>query len=529
MKIRNNAKDCLKRKRKKKKIDSESDSDICPNIDPNIEPEIDPKPDSNIGEELPENNKSSENNRLPRRRVNNPCEKKLSEEIEQELKSREINENDIIRSNLTFEEKVDAIEYLKVLKNQKKYTEEWLCCRNLLYDKIKKNPNFREEDKKTIELLKKINENNVSLEQKIARCNHPIAVKAIIHRKYSEVQELTKKDENYYKVTEWINTVLDIPSKIIRFNEQHKDGLEFLINIKESMDKNIYGQNKVKERILEIASAIYTNPESNRRCVVLVGPPGVGKTSFARCLAEGMGLPFYQISFGGMKDSSFLKGQSITYIASRPGAIAEALIHMKAKNGILFLDELDKIQNTLEGREVASTLLHILDYSQNKEFKDMYMPEVPLDISNLFMIVAVNNINDIDSILLDRLPLIRLDKYSLKDKVEIGKNFIIPRILQHLKMFKEEVILTSEIMRYIIAKSKITEIGVRQLERNLYSIFEKINTLKIIHKSNNKKIKMSYDFSEFKIPLELSERIVDKLFEEFQDDESRSNYQHMFT
>jgi ATP-dependent Lon protease len=108
-----------------------------------------------------------------------------------------------------------------------------------------------------------------------------------------------------------------------------------------------------------------------------VGQPGTGKTYLARHLAKAIGIPFYQISFGGVKDASFFKGHGYTYVGSGPGEISKALISMGSKNGILFLDELDKIRNTPQGTEVASALLHILDYAQNHEFKDTYLSGIP--------------------------------------------------------------------------------------------------------------------------------------------------------
>jgi len=243
------------------------------------------------------------------------------------------------------------------------------------------------------------------------------------------------------------------------------------------------------------------------------------KTAFARCLADSIGLPFYQISFGGVKDSSFLKGHGFTYVGSEPGEIVKALNQMKYKNGILFLDELDKIKDTPHGQEVTSTLLHILDYTQNHEFKDEYLSGIPVDLSHLIIILAINDIKTVDKILLDRLELVEFKDYNAKDKVEIGYRYMIPRIMKNLNIDPKNIKVTKENVAYIIRKSRVDEKGVRQLERNLATILSRYNTLKLININNNtKKMKLSYNIPNFKLPFELNNRNIDKLFNEFVSD-----------
>lgn len=443
--------------------------------------------------------------------------KKLEPEfnrIMEEIKRREINEIDILKSNLTFNEKVEIMEMYKVFKNTPVDTDEWLKQKIRLYERIKKSKLFNNQDLQTLKIIEEINKNNSIIEEKILRSNYSDNIKAIIYRKYNEIKNLNPSDESYYKTMEWINIALSLPTEIIRLDTQFRNGSEFLRNIYNELNKNIYGQYHVKERIIEIMGSIYSNPDSNRHCIVLLGPPGIGKTLIARSLATAIKLPFYQISFGGAKDSAFLHGHSMTYISAKPGALVEALISMKIKNGILFLDELDKIQYTLEGKEVMSTLLHILDYSQNNEFKDHYLYEIPIDISHLFIIIAINDEKSIDSILLDRLPLLKLEEYTIKDKINISMNYIIPKVLKNLNMKSDEIIISPEIVSYIINKSQIKEKGVRQLERNIYSIFERINVLKLLNNDDNTPF-ISYKIKDFKIPFILEKQHIDILFNEY--------------
>ena len=182
---------------------------------------------------------------------------------------------------------------------------------------------------------------------------------------------------------------------------------------------------------------------------------------------------------------------------------------MNCKNGVLFLDELDKLQNTPEGAEVKSTLLHILDYSQNNNFRDNYMPEIPVDLSNIFFILSLNTLNtdtDLDKILADRIPCVQINGYSTSDRVNIGMNYII--------MSPQEIIFRKEIIEHIVSKQRVVEFGVRQLERNIRTILERLNLLRSYCKNNNK-LKLSYYLHDFKIPFTVKKKHIKKLFVEY--------------
>jgi ATP-dependent Lon protease len=318
------------------------------------------------------------------------------------------------------------------------------------------------------------------------------------------------------KYEEWINKCLSLPTEVIEMTDLYGTCTDMLMNVKGNLDNNLYGQNLVKERVLEVLTAMWTNPNRTRNCMVFLGDPGVGKTALARELATSIGLPFYQISFGGAKDSAILKGHGFTYIGSKPGEIVESLINMGVKNGILYLDELDKIKDSLNGQEVINSLLHILDYTQNVDFKDNYLHGIPIDLSKLIIIISINSIEVINNVLADRLPIVTFENYTVEDKIEIGTNFLIPRVIKNLNLDPNHVKYTRNSVAYIISKSIIKESGVRQLERNISTIFERINVLIQLHKDKRKKkIKMSYNIPRFKLPLTLNKKAIDYLFEEY--------------
>jgi len=439
----------------------------------------------------------------------------LRKELLNEINNQQIKEIDIIKAELPMEEKVRLMQQLTILNNMKNDNEDWLKLHDIICQKLNKTNLNKEDKEKMAEIVKYMDNSQVlTLEQKILRSKHTLEIKKILLVKYKTLKQFGDTDENYVKLLEWITTVLDLPTDCIDFNQKFENAYDMLYSVHMHMENYIYGQTNVKERILEMLGRMLMNPVSKRKCLALVGPPGVGKTLFARALAGGFGLPFYQVSLGGMKDSSILKGHSYTYIGAKPGIIASALTQMKHNNGIIYLDELDKIQESEDGgKQVISTLIHILDFTQNHDFRDMYMPEIPLNLSNIFFVLSFNDINKIDKILLDRLEIVHMEGYMLADKLLICKKHIIPKIISDMN-FGNDIHISDDVIAYIINKSKNKEAGVRQLERNINKIFERINLLKMLNKYKQCDIQLSYHLNKIVFPMKLTIDIIDKLFDE---------------
>jgi ATP-dependent Lon protease len=438
------------------------------------------------------------------------------DKLKKTMKNRIVSEAHIIKSNLPFNEKIKLLEKIQILRQTIPHTEEYYNLKNSIYTVIHDDSILTKDDIEIETKLKDFSKDDDSLKLQILRCNHPDKVKYVLYQRYNKLHNLHENAEEYYKTKQWIENVLKVPTKIVpMFKSDEPDELmDRLEKIQNVMTKQLYGQKKAKEKVLEIISTMFVNPICTKNCFAMVGKPGVGKTSFAKCLANALNLPFYQISLGGITDSSFILGHSLTYITSKYGEIVNALINMKQKNGILFLDEFDKLSK--KGSDVSKAFLHILDYSQNNEFKDQYMPEVPIDLSNLLIIISVNDVKNIDKIAVDRMPLILFSDYSFKDKVKIGMNYFIPKIEKRLKFKEGDIILSKHIMKYIIEKSSYEDAaGVRQLERNLLNIYERLNVLRMKFYGNSE-ITFSYKIKGFNIPFKLKEKHIDTLFDEFE-------------
>jgi ATP-dependent Lon protease len=259
---------------------------------------------------------------------------------------------------------------------------------------------------------------------------------------------------------------------------------------------------KVKEQILLFITAKIMNPSMKKVNLGLVGPPGIGKTSIAKTIAEVMEWGFEQISCGGIERADFLKGHDYTYVGSQPGQIVKCIRKMGHNNGIIFLDELEK---GADNSEIKSSLLHITDPAQNSEFKDNYMGEIIIDISNIWYIASMNTAPK-DEALADRWWLINLEGYSKNDKINIANNYIMPKLIKNIGMDENsiEIDSTHVIDKYCNPEEK----GVRSLEKILADLVNKVFFL-YIHRNNN--VKTSFNITIDTLPIKIEANEIDTL------------------
>lgn len=427
-------------------------------------------------------------------------------------------DNILSLKNISELEKVKLVEKYCIMKGNENNLEEYIKYRDILKDEVTKIQSMTLEEIKNkekfdneVKKLESLNKESFDLKEKIIKSNIDDQYKSIIYDKYKLLDEMKDKDAEYFKLKNWILTVLNIPFKK-SINLNIKNTNDFLKSIKVKLDSELYGMKNVKEELMLQIINRFIKRRKSELVPALVGTAGIGKTKIIHTMAESLNLPFYHISLGGIKDGSFLDGFSNTYIGSKQGIIVDALIKMNCNNGIIFFDEIDKISDSIEGIEVVNQLIHILDNTQNNIFYDKYISDIPLDLSNMWFICSLNNLEAINPILRNRLFVVDVDGYGTVQKIEISKNIIIPKKLKEYGL-ENQVYFDDMVIEYVITKNKKSDRGVRELKRNIDTICKRLDILKtsIDIDGSYGILDWTFKIENLKFPLKITKKHIDIL------------------
>jgi len=434
------------------------------------------------------------------------------------------NDKSIKKCIETYEEDIKQ-QKVKQEKKDKKYKDKNMrIFRKIVRDKNTTNDfSFYEkleieEQKKIIKELREINKitriekpyRMTLLESEI-----PVQFKAAAMKKINSLRYMEPGSGEFYKIKNWVDTFMRIPfGKHEGLPISIEDGVEkchdFMENAQKTLDAAVYGLNDAKMQIMQMLGQLLTNPKAIGTAIAIHGPPGTGKTSLVKeGISKILNRPFAFIALGGATDSSFLEGHGYTYEGSMWGKIVQILIDSKCMNPVIYFDELDKISDTPRGEEIAGILTHLTDTSQNSQFHDKYFAEINFDLSKCLFIFSYNDESKVNPILKDRMYRIKTKGYSQKEKTNISKSYLLPKICEQVRFTNSEIIIPEPTVHYIIDNHCNKEDGVRNLKRCLEIIHTKLNLYRLMKPGSNI---FEQDMSlKVEFPFTVTKDIVDKL------------------
>ena len=327
---------------------------------------------------------------------------------------------------------------------------------------------FLQQQIKTIqeELGGNINELEIKeLREKASRKKWPAEVAQVFEKELRKLERLHPQSPDYSVQTQYVQNIVNLP-----WNEYSKDNFN-LSHAQKVLDRDHYGLEKVKERIIEHLAVLKLKGDMKSPIICLYGPPGVGKTSLGRSIAEALRRKYVRVSLGGLNDEAEIRGHRRTYIGAMCGRIIQNIQKAGTSNPVFILDEIDKITNDFKG-DPASALLEVLDPEQNNAFHDNYL-DIDYDLSKVMFIATANNLNTISQPLLDRMELIEVSGYIMEEKVEIAAKHLVPKQMDVHGLKKGSVKFPKKTLQ-VIVEAYTRESGVRELDKKIAKIMRKL-------------------------------------------------------
>jgi len=304
------------------------------------------------------------------------------------------------------------------------------------------------------------------LQEKITNAKLPDDILETAMRELSRLRQMGPRDPDYNVQKKYLETLVELPWSVS--SEEIND----INRAEEVLHRDHAGLDKIKKRILEFLAVKILKKNSKGSILCFQGPPGVGKTSLGKSIAESLGRKFERVALGGVRDEAEIRGHRRTYVGAMPGVFVEALVRCKTNNPVILLDEIDKVGNHSHHGDPSSALLEVLDPNQNNTFKDHYLG-VPFDLSNVLFIATANTLETIQPALLDRMEVISLEGYTLYEKVDIAKNYLFPKQIKENGLEGSPLEFPDDALQFLV-EYYTREAGVRTLERKIGSVCRKI-------------------------------------------------------
>jgi ATP-dependent Lon protease len=342
------------------------------------------------------------------------------------------------------------------------------------------------------------------LEDRIAKANLPSEAETVAKKQLKRLRTMQVGSAEYTVVRTYLDWILDLP-----WTNSTPDNLE-IAKVREVLDEDHYGLEKVKKRILEYLAVRKLKQDKKGPILCLLGPPGVGKTSLGRSIARSLGRKFHRISLGGVHDEAAIRGHRRTYVGALPGQVIQGMKKAGTTNPVFMLDEIDKIGHDFRG-DPSAALLEVLDPEQNHTFADHYL-EIPFDLSNVMFVATANVADPIPPPLRDRMEILEIPGYTRREKLAIARRHLLPKQLSEHGLTEENVEITDQALENII-DHYTREAGVRSLERQVAAVIRGVAVKVAEGDTKKRKVDNEDDLHEFlgaaKYTSEVAERTAE--------------------
>lgn len=450
--------------------------------------------------------------------------RKIAEAIQADLEAEEPDIVKILSTPMTRTDCKKMVQLYEIYKNTLEYTPEHLELRTKIIDMLKglsrvnvsENERVEREVERIMDTVPKTD--IIELRRRIIDLNTDDIIKARLLEMYRELEETSIESTQYRNLKDKIEWGVSLPYKTVSEvkvpltpDEMNK----YCIDLRKKLDQEIYGMDEVKEEMIALRVNQLTNPGA-RSTLGLEGPPGVGKTAICELFAKAVGKPFQRIACGGMENVYLLKGSDNHFVGSAPSILLSFLREMKIADGYVLVDEIDKLK-----QDVQDALLHITDYTQNKEFRDTFLSEFPHDLSKICFMYGMNDKNKINPILRDRLEIVEVEAYTRDQLKNIIKGYLLRRALIATGLVSKSesdpplVTIDDSGCDAILGMlaSHIQESGVRKIDEAVRKIVTRINLLRMVTLKDGStgKLKLKYTIPNFSLPFNIDRNAVKQL------------------
>jgi ATP-dependent Lon protease len=365
----------------------------------------------------------------------------------------------------------------------------------------------------------KYSASDIPLRFKVIESEMDLKTKAIAMENIDKLRDMDVSTGEHSKMDHWINGLLKIPfGKFNNLSIKPDDNIDkkraYIRHAYLTLNKAIYGHREAKTHILQVIGKWIKNPDSGGNVLAIQGPMGNGKTTLVKeGISKVLDRPFAFIALGGASDSSYFDGHCYTYEGSNWGRIVQILQESKCMNPVFYFDELDKVSDTQKGEEIIHMLTHLTDSSQNSLFQDNYFPGVNIDLSKALFIFSYNDESRVNKILKDRMYVIHTKGFTPEDKLKICRDYLIPEIYKNYDFNENDILLSDDILKYIIQMYTSGEEGVRNLKRCIETVVSKTNIFMLTYDENDAKSTsdLSFQIKDFQLPLVVSREHIETL------------------